>query len=355
VNFHKFNVNEAVVLVAPKTPFEFWWVSEQLENGDQRAYRVRSGANELLVQETELVRLADRVDVLLVSATIDPSEKTRNALLIALHLAQHVEDRRNRPLASKKLLGDLEKSGGIFKADWFQLWESKSGKFPPLEFIIGSVDGAFTSKESNDPSAMSVWGVFLLNGQRRIILLDCWRKHLQFSADRNLIAERTNETHAVWRQRTQQHWGLLEHIRESATYLHGTRLGTGGNVPMSRLLIEAAGPGLPAATELASRYPELRGVIQPLTPRGDKLARALAVQPTLSQGLVYAPNLDWAELLIREAEVFPFGKTDDLTDTMSQALKYLRDVGLAETDHEVHYAAIEGVMHKPRLKPLYPC
>jgi hypothetical protein len=65
--------------------------------------------------------------------------------------------------------------------------------------------------------------------------------------------------------------------------------------------------------------------------KGDKIARALAVQPILSQGLVYAPNLSRADQMISDAESFPKGRFDDLVDSMTQALKYLRDHGMAFT------------------------
>jgi hypothetical protein len=29
-----------------------------------------------------------------------------------------------------------------------------------LDFVVASVDGAFTENELNDPSAMTVWGTF---------------------------------------------------------------------------------------------------------------------------------------------------------------------------------------------------
>jgi hypothetical protein len=176
-----------------------------------------------------------------------------------------------------------------------------------------------------------------------------WAKLLEL--DQRLIEQRPNETHAAWRQRTQHQWGLLEWVRESCTYLHGTRLAGGVN----RLLIESAGPGLPAQIELANRYPELGGIIVPRTVKHDKVARALRVQPTCSQGLVYAPDKTWSDMVITEMETFPKSKYDDLTDSATQALSYLRNVGLASTDHEEHYATLQTVMHKPRLKPLYPC
>ena len=91
--------------------------------------------------------------------------------------------------------------------------------------------------------------------------------------------------------------------------------------------------------------------------KGDKVARALAVQPILSQGMVYAPDRDWADLVITEMSMFPVGRYKDLTDSTTQALKYLRDVGLAETDEEAQQTTIETVMHRYRRPPkrLYPC
>jgi hypothetical protein len=62
----------------------------------------------------------------------------------------------------------------------------------------------------------------------------------------------------------------------------------------------------------------------------------------------------WAELVITEMS-FPVGRHKELTDSTTQALKYLRDAGLAETDEEQQEAKIETVMRRPRLKRLYPC
>ncbi len=72
--------------------------------------------------------------------------------------------------------------------------------------------------------------------------------------------------------------------------------------------------------------------------------------------MVYAPVLDWAEMVIDECAVFPKGKHDDLTDSMTQAIKYLRDIGLAQTDDEAHFAEMDRVTHRSgnRAMPLYP-
>jgi hypothetical protein len=59
--------------------------------------------------------------------------------------------------------------------------------------------------------------------------------------------------------------------------------------------------------------------------------------------------------MIRKWEVFPKGRHDDLTDSTTQAMRYLRDNGLLRTDQEEHVWAMDGVRRKPRPKPLYPC
>src|SRR5262249_1878092 len=50
--------------------------------------------------------------------------------------------------------------GGIFQRDWWQVWEDADNKFPACDHIVVSIDGAFTEKEENDPTACTVWGCF---------------------------------------------------------------------------------------------------------------------------------------------------------------------------------------------------
>jgi phage terminase large subunit-like protein len=71
------------------------------------------------------------------------------------------------------------------------------------------------------------------------------------------------------------------------------------------------------------------------------------VRPMFSQGMIYAPARD-SQMVIDEMAMFPAGNYDDLTDSATQALKYLRAAGLSETDEEVHESENRAV------KPLYP-
>jgi hypothetical protein len=75
--------------------------------------------------------------------------------------------------------------GGIFLRDWWQPYEipmegPRKGKFPDLDYVIVSVDPAFSEKEQNDPTGCTTWGIFQdQDDLPRVILLAAWRKHLQ--------------------------------------------------------------------------------------------------------------------------------------------------------------------------------
>jgi hypothetical protein len=117
------------------------------------------------------------------------------------------------------------KAGGIFKREWWKDWNDGNNKFPVLSYIVGSVDGAFTENEENDPSAMTVWSVFQHPDfpAPRVILVNAWRKHLQMHSDpqprlrhempepgetREVIARKD----AMWFQRVGDQLGLVERI-----------------------------------------------------------------------------------------------------------------------------------------------
>jgi predicted phage terminase large subunit-like protein len=248
------------------------------------------------------------------------------------------------------------KGGGIFDRSWWKLWDPPRGPngeqlFPTLHHVIGSLDSAFTTKQQNDPSGFTAWGVFThpQDGQRRIMLVGAWRKHLAFSADRELIKWRETEInnyqygYKLWVQRTQQHWGLMEWLQYSCR-----------RYKVDKLLIEAKASGISAAQEARARFGRENFAIQLCPVKGDKVARAYAAQPTFSQGLVYAPAKDWAEEVITEMSLFPHGKRDDLTDSATQAISYLRGIGLAQTEDEARAEDDERVSHRPRPRPLYP-
>lgn len=177
--------------------------------------------------------------------------------------------------------------------------------FPQMEFVIGSVDTAMTEKTQNDYSAMTVWGLWYDKlGLPNLMLMEAWQERLQFNAMITKVI-------SVCRKRQ-----------------------------VDRLLIEGKNNGIAAAQEIQ----RLTGgqdwsVIQEPV-KGDKVGRALACEPTFSAGQVWAParNIDgnvvfyrYAQMVIDNCAIFPRGTTDDLTDTVTQAVNHFRRTGLLQT------------------------
>ena len=72
---------------------------------------------------------------------------------------------------------------------------------------------------------------------------------------------------------------------------------------------------------------------------------------------MYAPVKDWSQLVIDEMELFPKGRFDDATDSVTQAISFLRSSGILQTDAEAMAAEEDTVRYRPqrRLQNLYPC
>jgi predicted phage terminase large subunit-like protein len=98
------------------------------------------------------------------------------------------------------------------------------------------------------------------------------------------------------------------------------------------VLIEAKASGTPLTHELRRlgipvvNYSPTRG--------HDKSTRMHSVAPIFESGLVYAPTKKFAEEMIEECASFPFGKNDDLCDTMTQALMRFREGGLVSLNDD---------------------
>jgi len=189
-----------------------------------------------------------------------------------------------------------------------------------------------------------VWGCFERDEREipKIILMSAWRKWLPFHGP--IIMKEPNERMEAFRRRTQKYWGLLEWIEYTADRFKA-----------DTVLIEAKGPGLSAAQALQSRFGIKPWSVIAAPVKGDKVARAFAAQPAFAQGLVYAPIRDWSDLVISELANFPKGKYDDLTDSTTQAINYLRAAGRAPSREE--WAVNESMRERYRSRPkaLYPC
>ena len=232
------------------------------------------------------------------------------------------------------------KGGGIFKRDWWQLWEDD--KFPPFEYILASLDTAYTEKEENDPSAITVWGVFThkLNQPKRLVFRD------GSVYDDFLTSETAQRIMLMnaWQGRLEIH-ELIEKVAEICQ-----------KMKVDRLLIESKASGISVAQELRRMYTGTNFAVQLMDPKSqDKVARAYSIQHLFSEGLIYAPDRSWSDMVITQCSSFPKGKHDDLVDTVSQALRYLRQTNIIQRGEEVVRDLQERMLEYDSLKtePMY--
>jgi predicted phage terminase large subunit-like protein len=232
--------------------------------------------------------------------------------------------------------------GGIIKRDWWQLWDEPS--FPPMDYILASLDTAYTSKTENDPSAMTVWGVFTTDAHAvagRTIGAD--GKPSYISREYNETAPKLMLMHA-WTEHLEFH-DLIKKVELTCKKLR-----------VDKLLIENKAAGISLAQELRRLYGSADFGIQLSDPKSlDKLARLFSVQHIFEEGVIFAPDKAWAEMTITQVGQFPRGKHDDIVDTVSQAVRHLRDIGMLPRS-AARAAEIAAAIRYPggMDTPLYP-
>lgn len=202
------------------------------------------------------------------------------------------------------------KGGGILKREWWLLWDDNiarqcglqsAASYPPFLFRIAVVDSAFTEKTENDPSACTVWGVWVdpRTRRHRLMLIYAWARHLDFAGLRRDVAD------------------------------------TCRKFRVDRLVVEGKASGLSLAQEIRRMYADEPWSVHVVNPGAlDKVARAHRASPTLENGVVFAPNRGWADRVIDECAKFPRGKHDDLVDTVTMGINFLRDVGILQLSDE---------------------
>lgn len=233
----------------------------------------------------------------------------------------------------------MPRGGGIFQRDHWRLWEA--AKFPPVEYVVASCDTAYTAKQENDPSALTIWGYWRENDRPRAILMWAWRKWLPLHGAE--VERMPGETDNAYERRTQPSWGLVEWLIWSCK-----------RFKVDMLLIESKAAGIPTAQEIQRRIGRTESWgVKLVDPKGDKTARAHAVQPVWANGLIYAPDKVWADMVIDEMASFPRGKYDDITDTATQAIRHMRDLGLLTFAPEDLAALVAETTYRSPDKPLY--
>jgi predicted phage terminase large subunit-like protein len=179
--------------------------------------------------------------------------------------------------------------GAILKREWWKRWPDT--RPPAVEYVIQSYDTAYSKKETADYSVITTWGVFFPNPDSgpNIILLGVCKGRWDFPELKRVAKDEYT------------HW------------------------KPDNVLIEAKATGI-------TLQQEMRRMGIPVTmfnPGGrragqDKVSRANSVAPIFEAGMVWAPDIDWADELIEECAAFPNGDHDDQVDSTTQALLRFR-------------------------------
>lgn len=269
-------------------------------------------------------------------------------LLFPARFPEVVVDRDELAMGPYATAGQFQQSpeprgGGVIKREWWQLWDQPS--YPPFDYVIAAVDTAYTTKSENDPTAMTVWGVWKGGDQTAVVT-----RSMGADGQMAILNRQYKEEHPrcmlmyAWAERLELH-ELISKVQETMdTY----------NV--EKLLVENKASGYSVAQELRRVYGYDEFAVQLLDPKGlDKLARLYSIQHLFAEGLIYAPERSWAETVINQCAQFPRGKHDDLVDTTSMALKHLREIGLLVRGAEWTANLDEGrIHHGAGPQPLYP-
>jgi predicted phage terminase large subunit-like protein len=259
-----------------------------------------------------------------------PDPRTEpNELLWPERFPAHIVADLSRTLGPYGASGQLQQmptpaGGGILKTEWWQLWGMdeatsyglswsedeydndgvvlKKGvrEYPEFSFCIASLDGAFGQKAENDASALTIWGRFTDHqGNLKFMLVHAWEDRLPL----HKLVERVAATCKKYKVR--------------------------------RLLVEAKANGHDVATEIQRLHGYEDWGVELINPgRLDKVARAHSTVHMFADGMIYAPDTGWSQKVINQCASFPKGSHDDLVDSTTQALRWLRDNGLATRNDE---------------------
>lgn len=231
--------------------------------------------------------------------------------------------------------------GGVIKRDWWQLWPDQV--FPPMDYIVASLDTAYTTKTMNDMSAITIWGVFTSDSMAQSTrVMDANGRPMYVDRTYSEGAPKVMLMHA-WQARLELH-ELVEKVASTCRSLK-----------VDKLLIENKAAGISVAQEIRRLYNSESFGVQLQDPKSqDKLSRLYSVQHLFAEEIIYAPDRTWADMVITQVGQFPKGKHDDLVDTVSQALRHLREIGLLVRAPE-RLAELESIKSYPsRQPPLYP-
>lgn len=280
-------------------------------------------------------------------------------------------------------------------------------QLPDVSFVLVSLDTAISEEEQASYNACTVWGIWhrAPNAPRtqrvtdsgadmrgvfadragmveRAFLIPEWVGRLPQSEQEEWLRQRrektlrytpTNYAHDLrdeeqpriilmeaWRRRCRLHdptlgpdgqpKGLVERVLDTARRRHA-----------NALVIENKTRGKDVQQELQRMMRAAEFGVHLFEPRkhGDKVSRLLSVQPLFTGGLIYAPvaydpvtgeqqEFRWCQSVISEIAQVPKGQFNDLADSSSQGLIWLREAGLILLTEEHIQEQLESRAFRPK-------
>lgn len=298
---------------------------------------------------------------------VDPRVE-EGELLFPARFPPEVVDRDEKTMGPYATAGQHQqepapRGGGIIQRDWWKTWEEAS--FPAMDFVVAALDTAYTEKAENDPSALTVWGVF--SSSQALQAHNYIRPNgtmTSFGQQQGLFDEALQVKAKTYLGMNSAPRVVLMYAWEKRLELHNlvTEVAaTCRKMKVDKLLVENKASGHSVAQELKRVFGHEDFMVQIADIRGgsrglDKVARLHSVAHLFAEGMIYAPDKQWAEAVIQQAAVFPRGKHDDLVDTVSMALRHLRDAGMLVRAPEWAADAQDALSRSgtKALPPIYP-
>jgi len=229
---------------------------------------------------------------------------------------RQLESYRGSKLYEQEVLGqivDLE-DGKVVSRDMFKMYPAER-PFPKFEYILMSLDTAYTDKTYNDPTACTTWGVFKpLDGPMSVLLIDCWAEHLTFPKLKPKVLDE---------------W----------------RLSYGEGKDAKRpdmILVEGKASGKSLIQELQAMHLPVR---EWNPGSADKMTRLQITASIFATGRVWLPESDvhkgyvkdWCEGFLSQICAFPDAAHDDYVDSATQAMRLLKDMGFLDINPDLSY------------------
>lgn len=185
--------------------------------------------------------------------------------------------------AGQHLQSPQAAAGNIFKREYWKYYEELPGHRPLR--ITQSWDTAFKAKTLNDFNVCTTWYQY----PHGHYLVDFFMEKMEYPQLKSqaIIGHSQHKPHAVIIEDKASGTVLIQELKKDTT------------IPVHGIPVEA-----------------------------DKIARAMAVTPTLAAGNVYLPsNKSWTAEIVNHAAAFPGVKHDDIEDSITQYLNWVREQG----------------------------